>query len=253
MISPFCFLYHRGTMAGHRKKRNRGRKPLAGSRPPAAGGRKPTDQGTTASLLFILGNLGFAGANVFYDALLPHVAKPEDQDTVSTRGYAMGYLGGGVECGMMNAAIHQLAAHVKGQVSNVMPGRGVVIAAAGSLVQGTWGSGGEAEGVLKVLVDNYNIMPISTPEHYKYYVPMRAVFFLSVYDDWGRQKKRYFESLKLNVHVIRDVNPEEKGISGTEVRRRMAEGLPWEHLVPGSVASLLYQWEIPQRLSSLKL
>ncbi len=49
-----------------------------------------------ASLLFVFGRIGFAGANVFYDALLPHVAKIEDQDRVSTRGYAMGYLGGGL-------------------------------------------------------------------------------------------------------------------------------------------------------------
>jgi UMF1 family MFS transporter len=49
-----------------------------------------------ASFLFVFGRIGFAGANVFYDALLPHVAKIEDQDRVSTRGYAMGYLGGGL-------------------------------------------------------------------------------------------------------------------------------------------------------------
>jgi len=49
-----------------------------------------------ASLLFIFGRIGFAGANVFYDALLPHVARVEDQDKVSSRGYAMGYLGGGL-------------------------------------------------------------------------------------------------------------------------------------------------------------
>ncbi len=49
-----------------------------------------------ASILFVLGRIGFAGANVFYDALLPHVARDEDQDRVSTRGYAMGYLGGGI-------------------------------------------------------------------------------------------------------------------------------------------------------------
>src|SRR5690606_2118873 len=35
-------------------------------------------------------------AYTFYDALLPHIAKPEDQDSVSARGYAMGYLGGGI-------------------------------------------------------------------------------------------------------------------------------------------------------------
>ena len=49
-----------------------------------------------ASLLFILGRIGFAGANVFYDALLPHVATEDDLDVVSTRGYALGYLGGGL-------------------------------------------------------------------------------------------------------------------------------------------------------------
>jgi UMF1 family MFS transporter len=49
-----------------------------------------------ASILFVLGRIGFTGANVFYDALLPHVAREEDQDRVSTRGYALGYLGGGL-------------------------------------------------------------------------------------------------------------------------------------------------------------
>lgn len=49
-----------------------------------------------ASILFIFGRIGFSGANVFYDALLPHVAKEEDQDKVSTRGYALGYAGGGI-------------------------------------------------------------------------------------------------------------------------------------------------------------
>lgn len=49
-----------------------------------------------ASLFFIIGNVGFAGANVFYDSLLPHIARPEEIDQVSSRGYAMGYLGGGL-------------------------------------------------------------------------------------------------------------------------------------------------------------
>ena len=49
-----------------------------------------------ASLLFVFGRIGFAGANVFYDALLPHVARDDDLDVVSTRGYALGYLGGGL-------------------------------------------------------------------------------------------------------------------------------------------------------------
>ncbi len=49
-----------------------------------------------ASVLAVLGRIGFNGSLTFYDALLPHVAKDEDQDSVSSRGYAMGYLGGGL-------------------------------------------------------------------------------------------------------------------------------------------------------------
>jgi len=49
-----------------------------------------------ASALYILGYIGFGGANVFYDSLLPHIARPEDIDYVSTKGYALGYLGGGI-------------------------------------------------------------------------------------------------------------------------------------------------------------
>ncbi|MGD2178426.1 MAG: MFS transporter [Anaerolineae bacterium] len=48
------------------------------------------------SVVFVVGNVGFAGANVFYESLLPHIAQKDDIDQVSTRGYAMGYLGGGI-------------------------------------------------------------------------------------------------------------------------------------------------------------
>jgi UMF1 family MFS transporter len=49
-----------------------------------------------ASALFILGNIGFAGSIIFYESLLPHIAKRDDIDQISTRGYALGYLGGGI-------------------------------------------------------------------------------------------------------------------------------------------------------------
>ncbi len=46
--------------------------------------------------LFILANVGASGSFVFYDALLPHVARADEMDRVSSAGYALGYLGGGV-------------------------------------------------------------------------------------------------------------------------------------------------------------
>jgi len=55
-----------------------------------------TDTWLLASILYILGNIGFAGANIFYESLLPHIAKKNDIDQISTKGYALGYLGGGL-------------------------------------------------------------------------------------------------------------------------------------------------------------
>ncbi|MBP7147198.1 MAG: MFS transporter [Acidobacteria bacterium] len=49
-----------------------------------------------AALLFVLAEIGFSGTIVFYDALLPHVAPAGQIDQVSARGYAAGYLGGGL-------------------------------------------------------------------------------------------------------------------------------------------------------------
>jgi UMF1 family MFS transporter len=47
-------------------------------------------------LLFIIANLAFGAAIVFYNAYLPDIAAPDDRDKVSSQGWAMGYLGGGL-------------------------------------------------------------------------------------------------------------------------------------------------------------
>lgn len=94
-------------------------------------------------------------------------------------------------------------------------------------------------------------LPIHFPELYGHYVPLDAVFILSIYDDWGREKLRQFQELGLTTHVLWDEPPEAKGISGSEVRRRMARGEPWELLVPPSVAAILNQGNISDRLRGL--
>jgi MFS transporter, UMF1 family len=43
---------------------------------------------------FGLGTFGYAGSIVYYNSFLPVIAKPEDHDRISARGYSMGYLGG---------------------------------------------------------------------------------------------------------------------------------------------------------------
>jgi MFS transporter, UMF1 family len=49
-----------------------------------------------ALVLFVIGNVGVAGSIVFYESLLPHLVGESELDRVSSAGYALGYLGGGV-------------------------------------------------------------------------------------------------------------------------------------------------------------
>jgi UMF1 family MFS transporter len=62
-----------------------------------------------ALVLFMLGNIGIFGTFTFYDSLLPHVAREGEMDRVSTAGYAIGYLGGGLLLALNLACIQKPA------------------------------------------------------------------------------------------------------------------------------------------------
>ncbi|MBI2839206.1 MAG: MFS transporter [Acidobacteria bacterium] len=49
-----------------------------------------------ALVLFVVGNIGVSGSFVFYDSLLPHIARHDELDRVSSAGSALGYMGGGL-------------------------------------------------------------------------------------------------------------------------------------------------------------
>ena len=62
-----------------------------------------------AVVLYICTQVCFVGANVFYDAFLPHIASEDKIDSVSAKGYAYGYVGGSVQFGVALAlvALHE--------------------------------------------------------------------------------------------------------------------------------------------------
>ncbi len=56
-------------------------------------------------ILFFLAQIGFVGGNIFYDAFLPQIASEEKLDWVSGKGFAYGYIGGGLQFAISLALI----------------------------------------------------------------------------------------------------------------------------------------------------
>ena len=47
-------------------------------------------------VLFLIANLAFGASIVIYNSFLPDIAPPEERDAVSSKGWGIGYLGGGL-------------------------------------------------------------------------------------------------------------------------------------------------------------
>jgi len=61
--------------------------------------------------IFLLAQIGFVAANVFYDGFLPEITTPDTIDRVSARGFALGYFGGGLQLlfGLLLISFHEAA------------------------------------------------------------------------------------------------------------------------------------------------
>ncbi len=48
-------------------------------------------------IFFLIAQIGFVSANIFYDAFLPSITSEENMDWISGKGFAYGYVGGGLQ------------------------------------------------------------------------------------------------------------------------------------------------------------
>jgi nicotinamide-nucleotide adenylyltransferase len=94
--------------------------------------------------------------------------------------------------------------------------------------------------------------PVNRPDLYRYYVPCDGTYFLTIYDEWGRRKKEMFASQGLRIEILWERRPEEKGLLGADVRKRMAKGEAWEKMVPPAVVRKMHEWDVPARIRELK-
>lgn len=71
-------------------------------------------------LFFLIAQIGFIAANVFYDAFLPQIASEEQMDWVSGKGYSFGYVGGGLQFAL---ALGLVAGHETLGISQALAAR----------------------------------------------------------------------------------------------------------------------------------
>ena len=94
--------------------------------------------------------------------------------------------------------------------------------------------------------------PIENPDLLFNFVPKSAVFFMTIYDDWGRDKFKTLKSLGVNVEVMWERTIEQKPISGSLFRETVKTGGDWESLVPRAVAEYIKENGLCRRITDGK-
>ena len=77
--------------------------------------------------------------------------------------------------------------------------------------------------------------PIEDPARIAHYVPETAKHFLTIYDDWGRQKLDRLRQIWLDVEVLCEKTTAEKIHVASEIRNLISKNLPWTDHVPDAI------------------
>lgn len=90
--------------------------------------------------------------------------------------------------------------------------------------------------------------PVEYPDHIRNFAPPDAVYYMTIYDQWGEHKRQVLTGLGLQVEVMWVRSHAQRLTSGSEVRRRIADGEPWAHLVPPAVFRYITEHGLEERL-----
>lgn len=100
----------------------------------------------------------------------------------------------------------------------------------------------------------YEILPfpIDRPEVLLQYMPHDGVCFMSVCDEWTKENEILFQKVGIQTETLWRKTPEEKGVTGTEIRQRILAGEKWSDLVPKSVYEYVVSHGIDDRIRFTK-
>lgn len=91
--------------------------------------------------------------------------------------------------------------------------------------------------------------PIENEENILYFTPQNAVYFLTIYDNWGKRKKEKLERLGLNVEILWEKDISEKPTCATVIRKMISDNEnTWLNLVPGAVSKFILENSLTEKI-----
>lgn len=100
--------------------------------------------------------------------------------------------------------------------------------------------------------DEFDIVPfpINYPELIFSYAPPNAKYYMTIYDAWGYEKKKTLEEIGCSIEVLWEISLEQKGISGSDVRKLIRDQKEWKQYVPEYVYSYIVANHLEERLKN---
>lgn len=91
--------------------------------------------------------------------------------------------------------------------------------------------------------------PIGKPELIRYYIPQNTVCFFTIYDEWGMEKVRRVKEIGYKTKIL--WTSEEKGLSSTFIREKIAKGSSWINFVPNATYEYMKKNKIDERITDM--
>jgi len=101
-----------------------------------------------------------------------------------------------------------------------------------------------------VNINTFNIapFPIENPDNIFNFTPRDAVYYITIYDQWGYEKEKILKRIGCNVEIMWVRDASQRITSGTEIRNKIKNKSEWKHLVPKYVFNYIIDNEIDKRI-----
>jgi molybdenum cofactor biosynthesis enzyme MoaA/nicotinamide mononucleotide adenylyltransferase len=91
--------------------------------------------------------------------------------------------------------------------------------------------------------------PIEKEENISYFAPQDAIYFITIYDEWGKRKKEKLNKLGLSIEVMWEKNISQKPTSATLIRKMIADDEKnWVKMVPNAVSEYILENPLSQKI-----